>query len=259
MTDPDDAYANAAHIPDGDKYPERWAARAAAFRETARAERDLWYGETGRQTYDLFHPDRLSRGLFVFVHGGYWMRFDKSYWSHLAAGPVSRGWTVAMPSYDLCPQVRIADITREVARAIRVIGARVPGPIVLAGHSAGGHLVARMACADLMLPERHRFRRIVPISPLSDLAPLMETAMNETLRIDPEEARAESPVHHARSSVPVRVWVGGDERPAFLDQAHRLAEAWEVPEVVEQGRHHFDVIDGIEDPRSPLFSAIFDG
>lgn len=97
--DLDDAYANAAHIPGGADYPDRWAAQAAAFRSIARCELDLDYGETDRLRFDLFHPGRLARGVVIFVHGGYWLRFDKSFWSHLAAGPLAQGWAVAMPSY----------------------------------------------------------------------------------------------------------------------------------------------------------------
>src|SRR3546814_5563195 len=52
-------------------------------------------------------------GLAVFVHGGYWMAFDKSSWSHLAAGAVARGWAVALPSYTLCPEARISDRSEE--------------------------------------------------------------------------------------------------------------------------------------------------
>jgi acetyl esterase/lipase len=50
----------------------------------------------------------------VFVHGGYWLRFGRGDWSHLAAGPVARGWAVALPSYTLAPAARIAAITAEI-------------------------------------------------------------------------------------------------------------------------------------------------
>ena len=138
----DDAYANAAYIPGGADYPDRWAAQAAAFRAGARCEIDLVYGERPRERFDLFHPNRLAKGVVIFVHGGYWLRFDKSYWSHLAAGPLAHGWAVAMPSYDLCPDVGIAQIGDQIAQVIAVIAARVPGPVRLVGHSAGGQLVA---------------------------------------------------------------------------------------------------------------------
>ena len=148
----DDAYANAAYIPGGNDFPARWDKDAAAFRATARAELDLSYGPDPRQRLDLFLPKAPPKGLFVFVHGGYWLAFDKSTWSHFAAGALARGYAVAMPSYPLCPQVRIGDITRSVQAAIALAAQHVDGPIRLAGHSAGGHLAARMGCADLAVP-----------------------------------------------------------------------------------------------------------
>ncbi|WP_135502278.1 alpha/beta hydrolase [Roseovarius aestuariivivens] len=259
----DRAYANHLAVPDADGYPPRWSEKAAGFREKlvgeGRAELGLSYGPTARQAYDLFLPEGPSQGVVIFVHGGYWRRFDRSFWSHLAAGPLARGWSVAMPSYDLCPEVRIADITRQIARAVEAIAAHVPGPVALAGHSAGGHLVARML-APGMLSEATgaRLTRVTPISPVSDLRPLLETSMNaEFFHMDIEDATAESPaLVQDRPPVPVTVWVGADELPAFLDQARWLAEAWSCPLHLEAGTHHFDVIDGLADPDSALVADI---
>ncbi|WP_101067499.1 alpha/beta hydrolase [Roseovarius salinarum] len=257
----DDAYANAAHIPGAEDYPPRWAARAAEFRaalaEAQRAELAVPYGPGARDRLDLFHPEGTARGLAVFVHGGYWLRFDGSFWSHLAAGPLARGWAVAVPTYDLCPDVTIAEITRQVGRAVAAAAGRVGGPLALAGHSAGGHLVARMAVPGI-LPAgvAARLARVVPISPVADLRPLLETTMNETLGLDMAAAEAESPVLMTPMEVPVTVWVGGDERPAFLDQARWLADAWGCARVVAEGRHHFDVIEALADPGSELVATL---
>ena len=248
----DDAYANAAHIPGSDAYPERWTQAAAAFRAATLCEIDLPYGETPRQRFDLFHPARLAKGLVVFVHGGYWLRFDKSYWSHLAAGPLAHGWAVAMPSYDLCPDVRIAEIGDQIAEAISVASARVLGPIRLVGHSAGGQLVARMTARRLGALWQDRVDRVLPISPVSDLAPLIRTSMNADLRIDQAEVLAESPVHLPAPGVPVTVWVGAEERPVFIEQAQALTDAWGCAQVVETGLHHFNVVEGLADPESAL-------
>jgi hypothetical protein len=59
-----------------------------------------------------------------------------------------------------------------------------------------------------------------------------------------------------RVGVPVTVWVGGGERPRFLDQARRLGNAWSCPVKVEPARHHFNVIEGLEQPDSPLMRAL---
>jgi arylformamidase len=260
VTDWDDAYANAAHIPDGADYPGRWAAAAAEYRAVeqalGRAMLNLRYGEGEREIYDLIYPAGRPEGLVVFIHGGYWLKFDKSFWSHLAAGPAARGWAVAMPSYTLAPEARISGITRQVARAVAAAAGRVQGPVVIAGHSAGGHLAARMLCADVALPVLDRVISAVPISPLSDLRPLMLTSMNADLGLDEAEAKAESPVFHPAPAVPVHVWVGAAERPAFLDQARWLSEAWDAQLTVVPARHHFDVIEELAEPGSPLTGAL---
>jgi len=256
----DDAYANGAHIEDAEAYPPRWQAAAQAFRDRlgARAQQGVPYGPSPRQVFDMFQPEGVSRGTMIFVHGGYWKAFDASSWSHLAEGALARGWAVAMPSYDLCPDVRIAAITRQVAAAVTKIADRTFGPLALAGHSAGGHLVCRMT-DPLILPSeiRERIKQVVPISPIADLAPLMETSMNDVLGIDPAEAQAESPVNmQPPHGLDVSVWVGGDERPAFLEQAEQLARTWGARRIVEEGRHHFDVIDALIDPEGPMIKAV---
>ncbi|WP_421703309.1 alpha/beta hydrolase [Aliiroseovarius sp.] len=256
---PDLAYANADFIPNATQFPSLWARLAQEFRAGAKnLRKDLRYGPGLRQSLDLVLPDGVPRGLVVFVHGGYWRAFGHATWTHLAAGPLGQGWAVALPSYTLAPEARISEITREVARAIDLAAGEVTGPIVLAGHSAGGHLVARMNCADVAPGCADRIRRIVPISPISDLRPLLHTAMNVDLRLDALEAEAESPALITdRLHIPTTVWVGAQERPAFLDQARGLTDAWPEAQLrVAPGRHHFDVIAPLADPNSALTRAL---
>lgn len=255
----DRAYANGAFIPGADGYIGRWRAKAAAFRATAeamgQARLGLAFGPGGRQRYDLFLPQVTPRGLMLFVHGGYWMAFGREDWSHLATGALARGWACAVPSYDLAPESRIAAMTDQIRAAVRAAAAQIAGPVVVTGHSAGGHLAARMAC-DGGPP----VARVVPISPIADLRPLMATEMNATLRLDAEEAAAESPaLMPLRAGVQAHVWVGGQERPAFLWQARTLSEAWGCPWTVAQGAHHFNVIEDLEDPDSALMDVCLGG
>jgi arylformamidase len=254
-------YANGAFIPGAADFPPRWQASAAAFSAAlgADARLDLPYGPGDRHRFDLFLPGPAARGLLVFVHGGYWLQFGRTDWSHLAAGAVARGWAVAMPSYTLAPAARIGTITGEIASAVAAAAAMVPGPVVVTGHSAGGHLAARMGCADAAPAIAARVARVVPISPLSELQPLMATTMNASLRIDEDEAARESPARlPLRPGCSAHVWVGGQERPAFLWQARTLSEAWSCHWTVAPGLHHFDVIDDLADPGSALVAACLD-
>jgi hypothetical protein len=254
----EEAFVNAGRIDGGETFPDLWTERAEAFRKTASAVFDIPCGEHERQVFDLFHPTGATRGLAVIVHGGYWLRFDKSFWSDLAEGALAHGWAVAMPSYRLAPEVRISEISNDIASAIAAAGERIAGPIRLTGHSAGGHLVTRMVSESIPLPAAvaDRVERVVSISGLHDLRPLRRNSMNEALRLDADEAAAESPaLGGKRGKVDVTAWVGARERPEFLRQAALLAEAWNIPLVADPGRHHFDVIDGLKDPDHPLCRA----
>ena len=262
----DDAYANGAHIPDAARYPPRWAGLAAQVRADlgTRAWLDLPYGDAPRSRLDLFLPEGVPRGLAVFVHGGYWRAFGKNDWSHLAAGPLARGWAVAMPGYTLCPKVRISAITVQIGQAISHGAGLVEGPIHLSGHSAGGHLVTRMVCQHSPLPSaiRARIGRVVSISGVHDLRPLLRTQLNTDLGLDETEAAAESPALLVpRTDAPVICWAGSAERPEFRRQNALLANIWTgfgVPIRAHEdpGRHHFDVIDGLMNPAHPLTEAL---
>lgn len=262
----DDAFANMAHVENSHLLPEFWAKRAAAYRQVLPSERltqDIAYGDGLRQKLDIVWPEGPVRGLAVFVHGGYWMRLDKSHWTDLAEGACARGWAVCIPSYTLTPEARIAEITAEIGRAIAVAAARVEGPICLAGHSAGGHLVTRMLCDDSPLAEdvRSRIQHTLSISGLHDLRPLMHTKMNETLKLDAAEAVGESAVLHAPAgSSPLTCWVGGGERPEFIRQSRLMTMMWEGLDVptrchIDSEHNHFTILEGLKQADTPITDA----
>ncbi|PIK72268.1 alpha/beta hydrolase [Methylobacterium frigidaeris] len=267
--DLDRAYDNLGAIPESKAYPPRWVEAAAAFRDRlsaeGRARLGLPYGAGPRHAYDLFLPEGTPAGLAVFVHGGYWKAFDRAVWSHLAAGPLAHGLAVAVPSYTLCPGARIAAITAEIAAFLDRASAEVAGPIHLSGHSAGGHLVTRMLCADVELACCDRIARTVSISGVHDLRPLLLTRMNEILRLDAGEARTESPaLHEPRPGARLIAVAGGDELPEFRRQNLLLPTIWhglgaETQAFEIAGTHHLSVIEGLGDPESELTRVLVGG
>ena len=260
----DDAYANAAYIAGADKIIKKTIQDAANYRAQAHGEFDIVYGLNERERFDLFLPTCPPKGLAVFIHGGYWLEFDKSAWSHLAAGCVLQGWAICLPSYDLCPDVRISGITKQMGAAISAAAALVSGPISITGHSAGGHLAARMGCQTTPLSEAvtSRIKTIVGISGLYDLTALSHTRMNEDLKLTEAEITEESPALLAPlSHINFTSWVGGLERPEFIRQSKNIVTAWQgktaaIDYIETPYKHHFNVIDELTDPKSMLVAKL---
>jgi len=286
----DDAYDNSKAVGGSEGYAENWVAQATRFRARATAEGrcrlDLAYGERERECFDLFIPEHGSTpsGLVVFVHGGYWMRNSRDVFSHLATGPTAKGWSVAIPSYDLCPNVGLSDIARQMACATEAAleaAGDTALPLRLIGHSAGGHLVTRLASrsfldeldeentgnnspATQLLPDHivRRIERVVSVSGLHDLRPLLNTGMNETLLMTKAVANSESPALLAPvDQVAITCWVGAQELPELVRQSSLLANIWkgfgaDVEAIAEPGKNHFTVIEGLAEANSALVAKL---
>lgn len=268
MTDWDDAFDNMGHVEGSAGLPAFWAERAAAYRAaTAGIETDISYGTHARERLDLVWPKGAPKGLVVFVHGGYWMRLDKSYWTDFAEGARANGWVVCLPSYTLAPEARISHMTTQIANAIETATTRVDGPIRISGHSAGGHLVSRMICENTALSATtlDRLELCMSISGLHDLRPLLKTRMNETLHLDMEEASHESAVlHRPAKGVRFHAWTGGGERPEFVRQAKLLDSMWsglgaQSNCTIDGDHQHFSVIEGLKDRNAAITQALISG
>lgn len=256
-------FANSAYIPGSEILPELWANNAAAYRSKVKVETDIVYGTASRNLLDLVYPESQSKGLVVFVHGGFWTECSKSDWTDLAEGVRQKGWTVAIPGYTLAPLASIADIVREIAAAITKAAELVAGSIKLVGHSAGGHLVTRMICEDCLLDPTvlARIQNVLSISGVHDLRLLQKTRLNERLQLDDAQANRESPVLlRPLPTVPVTCWVGSQERPEFLRQSRLLAMIWDgmvpIKLVEEAGKNHYSILEGLKNPASALVAEL---
>lgn len=264
IVDWDNAYENGGNIANSNEMITQWPIQAEAFRKGANSQLDIQYGSSERMKYDLFLPKNTPYGLMVFVHGGYWQATDKSFWSHLAQGAIKNGWAVAITGYELCPTVTIAEIIAMTGKAIEHAANQIDGPIVLTGHSAGGHLVSSMVCQDTPLGKDtwSRIQHVVPISGLSDLRPLLKTKLNQALLLDMVSATHSSPaLKLPLSGIRLTAWVGGGERSEFLRQNALLANIWHglganICAIEEPDRHHFNVVDGLTDQDSALMAII---
>ncbi|CAM4019899.1 alpha/beta hydrolase [Deinococcus marmoris] len=240
-----DEYMPSRRVPDAEAIVAAWERDSAAVREVS-APVELAYGAGEHERLDVFEPEGGARATLMFIHGGYWQAFYKETFSYLAPPVLEAGIRVAVMSYDLTPAVTLAQIVAQARRATACVATQSPGPLIVAGHSAGGHLAAMIHATDWAaqgLPEV-KLTGSIGISGLYDLGPLRRTELQPALQLSEEEAHALSPVFlRPTSAAPFLVAVGADESDSFVWQSRQLAGAW--PGVASQvrllpGRHHFD-------------------
>jgi arylformamidase len=256
-------YNNRARVKEHPEILARLANDAAAYRAQAttegRAELGVSYGPSPRQFVDiLFSHAGHDAPLALFIHGGYWRSLEPRTFSSLARGLNAHGVTVALAGYDLCPDVGISDIVAQMQRACMFLWDRFRKPILVHGHSAGGHLAAAMLAADW---QKHGAPAdLVPaamaISGLFDLAPMVATSMNVDFKLDEAEARRLSPLFWpAPTGRTLDAVVGADESSEFLRQSRVIVDQWGSAGVATRyeavaGANHFTVIEPLADPDS---------
>lgn len=214
--------------------------------EAGRPELDLSYGPDPRQTLDLFRTPEERKGAVVYFHAGYWQSRDKSGFRFIAPPLTADGFDVALINYPLSPQMGVGEIVTAASASLTALAAFTGNaPLLLVGHSAGAHIAVELgmaARADCTVAG------LMSISGVFDLAPLINTSVNERLALDAATARAASPLHRVVSGAPPALFaVGALETKAFRDQSGEMFAAWAA--AGNAGRHitvpnadHFSIL-----------------
>lgn len=250
------------------------AAQAASARYAC--ERSMAYGPDPDHTLD-FYPAAGGVGqapLLVFIHGGFWRSLRAADFSFLAAGFVEQAISVAVIDYPLIPRVRMEQVVQACRLAVKHLHSQAgalgidAARIVVAGNSAGGHLVAELMdtgwMAPMGLPE-HCLRAGVAVSGLYDLEPVARSFQNDSLQLTPQEIARYSPLMRPLAlRAPLVVAVGADETGEFLRQSAEFAVharrcGVEVQHMQVPHTHHISVVlDALASPGHALNRAACD-
>lgn len=257
-------YDNRALVPEHVEILPRWAREAADFRAVSRFE-TMRYGPAERNVVDVFRSDEAQsseKPLILFIHGGYWRALDKDMFSHMALGLLAHGFDVAIPSYTLCPNITIAGIGAEMEACCQHLGKNEKRPLMITGHSAGGHLAAVMCQKDKVAQIPVPVVAGLGISGVYDLTPMLHLSMNDDLKLDLKSALESSP-HFAtpEPGIYFDAWVGSDESGEFRRQSEDFAMKWRensaLTTYIEMaGANHFTAIEPLVDGESLLVKRI---
>ncbi len=249
---------------------ERWERDSERARASLEGYLDVPYGASDAEKLDIFKPRGESRGLLMYIHGGYWRSLDKKRFSFVAPALVQAGITVAIPNYALCPAVQVEDIVMQMVQACAWLyrnGANfgAANRLHLCGHSAGGHLAAMMlACLwpkySPDLPKQV-VAAALSISGLYDLTEIVKVpSVNGDVRLTEKAAPRVSPASMPPATdAPLYTAVGEKENEGFHIQNRLIAEKWgkvRRADIPCPGANHFTVLDQLCYPGSGLFRAV---
>jgi acetyl esterase/lipase len=236
------------------------------------------YGSHPDHVVDVWPAGGDSAPLVIFVHGGFWRaEYDRGYLRPLCNDLVSRGYTVAAIEYRRVgqPGGGWPGSFDDVALAFDtvpglLVAAGVPvGPVVLAGHSAGGHLVL-WGAARHRLPEDAPWRLAGPpplagvlaLAPVCDLAEAYRQGLGEGAAGDllagapgefPERYAAADPAVLPVPEVPVTLVHGALDDRVPVEQSRRYAaRGARLVELADV--EHFAVVD----PLSAAWPRVLD-
>lgn len=270
-----DLYRNRDFIPDFDAIMAETEARSRAFAETVRIERNLSYGPTPRQSFDLVFPPDPAPGapLHMFIHGGYWRAGSKAAHTRVAAPVIAAGGIAALIGYDLMPGTRLAEIVAQVRSAARhvvrmapEIGAD-PARFTVSGHSAGAHLASLLASeapGDAGPADLPALRGLMLVSGIYDLSGIPGSFLKQEAQMTDAEAAAWSPLASTQHAGPGRIIAyGTEETPPFREQAGELGrrlrdETGDAELIAAAGLNHMTVVLDLADADGVLGRRLAD-
>jgi arylformamidase len=267
-------YNNRARVPDHADYFAQWARDSQQARDGLACALDVPFIDAARHdtslaapTLDVFPAERPNSPVMLFIHGGWWRSLDKRDHSFIAPPFVQAGVTVVIPNYNLCPAVGVDTIAWQMAQALAWTHRHIAEyggdaqRIVVAGHSAGGHLAAMLLCcdgrkvaADLPAQMSHS---ALSISGVFDMQPLRQTPfLKADLKLTEATARRVSPALFPAPRGELTAVYGALESEEFARQSRLIQTRWgrsavPVCEAVPY-TNHFSVLNEFANPKSRL-------
>lgn len=187
-----------------------------------------------------------NRPLLIYIHGGYWQRLSAADSLFNASDAVVENVSLHAVEYTLAPAASLPQIVAEcIADVSSTIETLSPTRVVLAGCSAGAHLVA------MCMREDHIAARVdaaVMLSGIYDLRPLVVTPTNDPLHLNRESSADLSPqlLPPAARTGRALLAVGRHESGEFIRQNAEYAsllssQGSRVDVMVVEGRDHFSL------------------
>ena len=269
----DAAYDQAVYQPNILQLNKRWASNSARTRARIGEPERRAYGDSGIEQLDLFRTAKSNAPIFVFIHGGAWIRGDATSYSAPAEMFVGAGAHYIVPDFTSVADAggSLFPMAEQMRRAIAWVWHNAasfggdPNRLYIGGQSSGAHLAA----VALTIDWPREFDVPADIvkgglctSGMYELAPVRLSARANYVKFTDAMVEALSPIRHLdRLGAPVIVSYGTYETPEFIRQAREFAaavrDAGKLRElVVAENYSHLDLPETLCNPYGLLGDAV---
>jgi arylformamidase len=269
----DAAYDQAVYQPNILQLNKRWASNSARTRARIGEPERRAYGDSGIEQLDLFRTAKSNAPIFVFIHGGAWIRGDAKSYSAPAEMFVGAGAHYIVPDFTSVADAggSLFPMAEQMRRAIAWVWRNAasfggdPNRLYIGGQSSGAHLAAVALTTDW--PREFDVPADIVkgglcTSGMYELAPVRLSARANYVKFTDAMVEALSPIRHLdRLGAPVVVSFGTYETPEFIRQAKEFAaavrDAGKLRElVVAENYSHLDLPETLCNPYGLLGDAV---
>jgi len=269
----DAAYDQAVYQPNILQLNKRWASNSARTRARIGEPERRAYGDSGIEQLDLFRTAKSNAPIFVFIHGGAWIRGDAKSYSAPAEMFVGAGAHYIVPDFTSVADAggSLFPMAEQMRRAIAWVWRNAasfggdPNRLYIGGQSSGAHLAAVALTTDW--PREFDVPADIVkgglcTSGMYELTPVRLSARANYVKFTDAMVGALSPIRHLdRLGAPVIVSYGTYETPEFIRQAKEFAaavrDAGKLRElVVAENYSHLDLPETLCNPYGLLGDAV---
>ena len=203
-----------------------------------KAKMDIFYPsqETDETAVSVKKIDGSSALVVLFVHSGYWQVGSRKIYSFVSKSWTKAGCVVAVVGYNLAPEASLNQMVSEIKSAVKYINTRFPNSkLFLCGHSAGAHLCAMMMVSDWSKDPsvQQAIHGMFLLSGVFDLVPIVNTYVNDALKLTEESAAQISPQQILIKMLPtiacpILVVIEEHGSPEFHRQAKEFVEILKI-------------------------------
>ena len=272
----DAAYDQQVYQPNIVQLGKRWASNSARTRARLGEPERVSYGPTEIERLDIFRANAPAPApVFIFIHGGAWIRGEASLYHAPAEMFVRAGVHYVTPDFAWVQDVggSLLPIADQVCRAIAWVYRNAasfggdPNRIYIGGQSSGAHLAAVALTSDWAgqygLPT-DPIKGGLCASGMYELTPVRLSARSNYVKFTDDMVETLSPIRHLdRLRAPLIVSYGTYETPEFQRQARELAAAVNaagkpVELVVGENYSHTELLETLCSPYGHLGAAVLE-